>query len=337
MATSNYYSDEDEVGGGAGGVIGGGGGGAPAGGAGAAAPSSNSQGSGFVNLQSYLDANQGGSAAAAQGVTQDFGKGVASSNQELAGINAGGMAGAAGADTSGLAVGPDVSQYGQEQALAGLESYGMSGATSGGYDRVGRDQEGLRGQADALANDHSTRREAVQRLYGSGRSSGFGNLDSFLLGADESAGLQGGLTAQTDQLGDVEAGRSQVQGAYDAANTQRADNTTANYQTAIGEKAAEETRLANEAAAGYGRQGANNVTSEQYAAREDSNRRSNRGGFGSRSKSTSGFGDKAAASDPYETFNKWDNMTSTDADKSASAEQYREDNDYKKYKRGHQV
>ena len=242
MATSNYFSDEDEASGSAGGVIGGGGGG---GGAPAAAPSSGGGGSGFVNLQSYLDANQGGSSGVADTLSQDFGGQVAGSNQDITNLTTREQNTAHGLDTAGV-VGPNVSQGAENQALAGLSNYGMSDATSGAYDKLGRDQTALRGQADALANDQHSRQEAIQRLYGSGRSSGFGALDSFLVGADESSGFRDKVAGQTAQLGDVEAGRSAAQGAYDTANTQRRDNTVSGYQDA---RAAEDAARVKEQAA----------------------------------------------------------------------------------------
>ena len=238
MATSRYYSKDDEDTGasaaGGGGVLGGGGGGAPASGPAAGG----SEGSGFVNLSKYLDANRGGSTQMAGAINQDLGTQVGASNEALSGITSAGVANAQGMDTAGVGVGTDISAEGEAAALGGIEQYGMSDSTGGSFDTHVGNQAGIQDYGSNLQNDQHTRQEAIQRLYGSGRSSGFGGLDAFLVAGDKSSGFAGGVDSELGKMGDIEAGRAEVSGAYDAANTKRAANTTEQYQQARNESAA---------------------------------------------------------------------------------------------------
>ena len=245
MATSRYYSDEDEAtGGAAGGVLTGGGGGGGA--APAAAPSS---GSGFVNLSKYLDANRGGTGQIADKLAGDVGSQVGASNEALAGATTSGMSAAQGLDTSGIGAGSDLSAGAEQAALSGIADYGMGAGAEAGFMGIGQGQEDIRGYGTGLVDEQHTRQEAIQRLYGSGRGSGFGALDSFLVAADDTSGLGGKVQEQVGQLGDVAAGQQQVQGAYDTANQQRATNTTAQYQASRETEAAAEAQRQAEAQA----------------------------------------------------------------------------------------
>ena len=246
MARSQYYSEEDNAtGGGGGGMVGGGSGGGMGSGS-APAPSGNG-GSGFVNLQSYLDANQSGAAQVADTLAGDVGSQVDASNQELTNMNQWEMGNALGVDTRGNTVGTseDLSAGAESAALSGLQDYGMSADTQADYLGVASDQAGIKDYGSNLVNKQGNRKEAVQRLYGEGRGSGFGGLDAFLGGA--SGGLEGGVSEATGQLGDVAAGQASVQGAYDTANETRRANTSANYESARGAKEIQD-RQAKEAA-----------------------------------------------------------------------------------------
>ena len=325
MATSNYYSKDDEdavaSAGGAGGVLTGGGGDAPSSGPAAAG---GSEGSGFVNLSKYLDANRGGSAQMAGALNADLGTQIGASNEALSGTTSAGVANAQSMDTTGIGVGTDISAEGEAAALGGIEQYGMSNATGGAYDAHGADQERLAAYGSNLQNDQSTRQEAVQRLYGSGRGSGFGGLDAFLVAGDKSSGFAGGVDSELGGMGDIEAGRSEVSGAFDTANAQRAANTTAQYQ---GARDAARERADIETAKAEFDAGVAQAQQTQSDSRDRYNINRNRGGFGGRSKSTSGYGQQApapapVAPDPYDslTTNKWDKSQMSDAEKSAEAE-----------------
>ena len=258
---ARYFSeDEENAGGSAGGVLSGGGGaGAPA--AGAAPEAAGGGGSGFVNLNKYLDANQGGSKVTAQGLAGDVGSQVGATNTAIGDTTQAGIGTAQGMDVTGVGPSGDYSQAAENTALSGLADYGMADQTTDAFRNYGQQQQAATDYGTGLVDDRHTRKEAIGRLYGSGRGSGFGGLDSFLVGADESSGLASGIETELGGMSDIGAAQGQVQEAYDVANQTRQDNTREQFAT--GRKEQEMARRAQ---------------AEQMAAQQRRNSQRGRGG-----------------------------------------------------------
>lgn len=229
MARANYFStkDKESKGGSQSGVLTGGLTGGSEGG-------SKAVGSGFTNLQKYLDANRGTSSQVADRLAADVGSQVQDFNTQLGQATGQGIANAQALDTS----------YGQDITADSLQRLEAEPETvfQADYSPLqGLDEQraSILAGSDQLVGDRSARQDAIQRLYGSGRGSGFGALDSFLVGADTSSGLGDKLAQQTSGIGSVGTSRDEINRAYSTATQQARENRNDAFNAARGRIEAE--------------------------------------------------------------------------------------------------
>lgn len=206
---------------------------------------------GFVNLQQYIDANQGTGAKMASDATKDLSNQVTNYGQTAASTVSGAKGGfdAASKDdeakqiTGGLAKDAN-GTYGQASKYL---SSGYSGPQASDYTgTLGASKDTLNGQLNGV-DKQSNQQDLLRNAYGSNGqySNGFGQLDSFLIGGQQEG---------RDVINGVKGQTSTVNNAYNgAANSLNGMQTDAQNRLAsnqAGIKTAAKTDLGNIVGAG---------------------------------------------------------------------------------------
>jgi hypothetical protein len=206
---------------------------------------------GFVNLQQYVDANQGTGAKMATDATKDLSNQVTSYGQNATDTVNGAKSGFASASrddeakkiTGGLAKDAN-GTYGQASKYL---SSGYSGPQASDYTgTLGASKDTLNGQLNGV-DKQSNQQDLLRNAYGSNGqySNGFGQLDSFLIGGQQEG---------RDVINGVKAKTGDVNTAYNGAATSlngmqtAAQNKLASNQAGI--KTAAKTDLGNIVSAG---------------------------------------------------------------------------------------
>lgn len=225
MDASNLLEDEQKKQAG-GGVI--------AGSGGVASQGANQQptGSGFTNLQTYLDANKGQGQGVAQDIVSEGQKGVDTARA------AADKTANAWADQTSQKVNTAATEASNQVAQGNTGSvYGgpVNAQAAEGYNDIEKNYQNVKNQANSYANDYNAQKSTLQNKYGYGN--GFGALDTFL-------GRQDGRQTIQDWQGKVDTGstaqaaqkvNSAIQGGIGQVDKAKTD-----YKTAQDLKAAQE-------------------------------------------------------------------------------------------------
>ena len=230
MAVSNYFPEQNDPnnpqsGSGVGGtsILGGGGGGASS--PGAAAPSSAPTGSGFTNLQKYIGVNSDQGGQLANAVTNQAGQGTEAYTTGLNNI-ASGIAGEYGANTT---------QYGntvgeQDSVVNGLNTNEVN--ASGLAPAITTGANALNARQDLALNNSDAQQSLLKKEFGQGYQSGFGKLDSLILGQTNRAGLEAGIAGNKANIAaagvNAQGTVDTAKGSMDAAKGRYDQSVTAN-------------------------------------------------------------------------------------------------------------
>jgi hypothetical protein len=193
---------------------------------GSATPTATSQGSGWTNLQSYLGANQGQAGGLANQISQNANEKVDTFNKtdtskSVAEINKGSQSALAGDYAKDVAKNAD--------KVKGFLSSGYGGPDANVY------TAGIRNSANQVKDElgqltnQNYQKATLQRLNNKptqAYSSGFGALDSFLVGADPNARAK--LTMTQGRASEVDNTLNRAQGEINTADTQARQSFDAN-------------------------------------------------------------------------------------------------------------